>query len=346
LKPLLTTFLLLSLLASTSLAQEVQVDAIRAFVNEKKDSIYIQGLDNNLIITFDNPSFEPITYQLLGFETEEIHNPYPTIRYTNLPGGNYTLKYAFGDSKGFEEIQITVMEAIWQKWWFWPMIFIYVLIVLGVGSYLFFLYNYRQKLKIQEIRNRISADLHDEVGSNLSSIAIFSEVLKKQIKSNPGEVDKVINRIIENSKESVSLMQDTVWALNPLNDSTEKLVSRLVSFGTAILGEKNIAFNHEIEIDPQKLKLDMEGRKNCYLILKEAVNNIAKHSHANNAELQIFQKNGRTHFILKDDGIGFDTKSSNEGNGLRNYRERAEESEFHIYLQSNPSEGVTLELVV
>ncbi|SOE20450.1 Histidine kinase [Spirosomataceae bacterium TFI 002] len=331
--------------AFQSFSQEIQVEAIRTFVSENKDSIYIQGLDNNLIINFSEHTGEKLSYQLVGFDTKLIQNPFPSLRYTNLPGGKYLLKYHFGSSNEFKEIKISVMEAVWQKWWFWPMILAYIFIILGVGSYLFFLYNFRQKLKIQEIRNRISADLHDEVGSNLSSIAIFSQVLKKQVLTNPGNVDEVINKIIANSKESVTLMQDTVWALNPQNDSTDKLIGRLINFGTAILGEKKIAFNHEVEIDALKLKLDMESRKNCYLILKEGINNIAKHSDAINADLHIFQKGDRTYFILKDDGKGFDTTLATEGNGLRNYRERAEESEFDITIVSKKGEGTVLELV-
>jgi Histidine kinase len=313
------------------------------FVSVAKDSVFIKGLENKLSINFKNTS-DTILFQLEGLDMKMQSSPYPSIRYTNLAGGKYTLKYKLQSEADFKNIVINIEEAIWQKWWFFPMIMGYFLLLVGVGVYFFSLYNFRQKMKVQLMRNKISADLHDEVGSNLSSIAIYTQVLRKGIKS--PELLPVLDKIMINSKESVQLMQDTVWALNPNNDSAERLFARIETYAKAIFGEKNISYQQVAAIDFEHIKLSMEDRKNLYMILKEGINNIAKHAEATQVTLQIFDEKKHVNIILKDNGVGFDNTQNTEGNGLRNFNERAEASGFELVFKSVIGEGTELKLIV
>jgi Histidine kinase len=313
------------------------------FVSAAKDSVFIKGLENKLAINFKNNT-DTIQFQLLGLDPKMQSSPYPSIRYTNLSGGKYTLKYKLQSQPDFKNIIINIEEAIWQKWWFFPMMAGYFLLLVGVGVYFFSLYNFRQKMKVQLMRNKISADLHDEVGSNLSSIAIYTQVLRKGIKS--PELLPVLDKIMINSKESVQLMQDTVWALNPKNDSAERLFARIETYAKAIFGEKNISYQQVAAIDFEQIKLSMEDRKNLYMILKEGINNIAKHAEATQVTLQIFEEHKHVNIVLKDNGVGFDNTQNTEGNGLRNFKERAEASGFELVFKSVLGEGTELKLIV
>jgi hypothetical protein len=313
----------------------------QSFVSPRKDSISIKGLENIIDIEFQG-STDYIYYQLEGYDRAINFSVFPKIRYTNLNGGKYLLKYRLSSQKEFRNIKINIEEAIWQKWWFFPMIAFYVLLVIGIGIYFFFLYNFRQKMKMQQLRNKISSDLHDEVGSNLSSIAIYTQVLKKGLKDS--DLLPILDKITANSKESVTLMQDTVWALNPNNDSPERLFKRIEAYAKEILAEKNISYFQEADISFEKIKLDMENRKNLYLILKEGINNIAKHSEATKATLIVSEKNQKIFFELKDNGEGFETNKETEGNGLRNFKERAEESNFELKIVSDKGKGTVLSI--
>jgi two-component sensor histidine kinase len=315
------------------------------FVSKNLDSVYIKGLDNILDIQFKNVS-DSISFQLIGFDAKPFGSFYPKIRYTNIPGGRYTLVYRLSSSSKQQRIAVQIEEAIWQKWWFIPMIAGYLLLLIGVGMYFFSLHNFRQKMKVQLMRNKISSDLHDEVGSNLSSISILSELIRKKIGVENPDLVPILDKIKENSIESVSLMQDTIWSLNANNDSSEQLFAKIENFAREFLAAKNISYYQLIDIKPNQLKIDMEARKNIYLIIKEGINNIGKHSDATQAELSVKAHQNRIYFNLKDNGLGFDVQAFNEGNGLRNFKERAEESRFEIEINSKINEGTELILIV
>jgi hypothetical protein len=315
----------------------------QSFVSGKKDSISVKGLENIIDIEFSQRN-DSIYYQLEGFDAKIFTAAFPKIRYTNLSGGKYLLKYRLSSQKEFKTIKVNIEEAIWQKWWFFPMIAFYLLLLISIGFYFFFLYNFRQKMKMQQLRNKISSDLHDEVGSNLSSIAIYTQVLKKGLKDS--DLLPILDKITANSKESVTLMQDTVWALNPNNDSPERLFKRIEAYAREVLSEKNISYFQETDVPMEKVKLDMEDRKNLYLILKEGINNIAKHAEATKVSLEVSESNQKIIFTLKDNGVGFEMNLKTDGNGLRNFKERAEESNFGLRMDSKLGEGTTLTIEI
>ncbi|MGR3812199.1 sensor histidine kinase [Jiulongibacter sp. NS-SX5] len=324
---------------------KIEVSAIKTSISEGNDSIYIQGLDNRLRIEIPGEEKAEFEYHLKGFDTQTYHSEFPVVAYTNIPGGQYNFRYRF-NQESWRTISVEVMEAFWQKWWFWPVLFLYVLLLVGVGLFLFFQYNFRQKLKVEHLRNKIAADLHDEVGSNLSSIAIYTQVLRKKLGKAQPELDQILNKITDNSKESVNLMQDTVWTLNPTNDDTEHLIHRLGSFARELLAAQNVSYSEHIEIDLQKIKLDMERRKNLYLILKEAVNNAAKYADASKVVLRVMEQKSRVTFEISDDGVGFNQAEVNEGNGLHNYYKRAEESDFEVNVQSENNIGTKISVTI
>ena len=132
--------------------------------------------------------------------------------------------------------------------------------------------------KMQNIRNKIAQDLHDDIGSTLSSISIISNIAIRDINS-----DRTKATMIEIKDSSMSLMEkmdDIVWSVNPRNDTLENLLLRIKRFATTLFEAKNIDYTINIQENINEVKLPMEWRQHIYLILKEAINNLVKYSEA------------------------------------------------------------------
>ena len=220
--------------------------------------------------------------------------------------------------------------------------------IAGLGLFVvlsFFVYrNYhnRQQLKLLELRNKIARDLHDDVGSTLSSISIFSQMAQQQSK----ETIPMLETIGESSRKMLDAMADIVWTINPENDQFEKIIMRMRSFAYELLGAKKIDFEFVADDEVSKFNVPMEVRKNLYLIFKEATNNMVKYANANKAVFAIKgQKNNLT-MTIQDNGRGFDLNKSREGNGLKNMKRRANEIGARLIIESFPGNGTTVQLSV
>lgn len=200
----------------------------------------------------------------------------------------------------------------------------------------------RQQLKLQTMRNKIASDLHDDVGSTLSSIRIFSELARQQSK----EVQPMLDQIGESSRSMLESMADIVWTINPENDNFEKIILRMRSFAYELLGAKKIDFKFEAEEAVNKVELPMEVRKNLYLIFKEATNNIAKYAEAERASFYLKETNHNLSLVIRDNGKGFDMNLPVTGNGLKNMKKRAREMGAQLLIESTPGAGTTIQLLL
>lgn len=207
----------------------------------------------------------------------------------------------------------------------------------------FFVYrNYRTRhqLKLQTLRNKIASDLHDDVGSTLSSISIFSQMAQAQSK----EVIPALETIGESSRKMLDAMADIVWTIHPENDQFEKIIMRMRSFAYELLGAKQIDFEFEADDDVTEIKLSMEARKNLYLIFKEATNNMVKYSEATKAMFAIKGEKDKLTMMIRDNGKGFDATKESSGNGLKNMKKRALEIGASLFIDSTPGNGTTIKL--
>jgi len=237
--------------------------------------------------------------------------------------------------------QIQKVEINRQK--FIKTAFIIGLAVLLILSILFYnFYRTKQLLKLQTLRNRIASDLHDDVGSTLSSISIFSELAKEQSK----EVIPMLESIGESSRKMLESMADIVWTINPENDNFEKIILRMRSFAYQLLGAKKIDFEFNADDTVTGIKLPMEVRKNLYLIFKEAINNIVKYADADNAFFSVSGTKNNLTMLIRDNGKGFDTTQTSEGNGLKNMKKRAEEVGAKLLIESGADIGTTIQFLL
>ena len=207
----------------------------------------------------------------------------------------------------------------------------------------FFVYNnfrISNKLKLQSIRNRIASDLHDDVGSTLNSISVYSEVAKQK---SPAVVDE-LEQIGDASRKIIEVMSDIVWTINPKNDTFENIISRMGTLAYNLLKAKNIEHTFQADENLNETKLSLESRRNFYLIFKEALNNLVKYSQATRASITLTNENGLIKLAIRDNGVGFDVAQTSKGNGLLNMKYRAEEMNAQLNIESVKGSGTSVEL--
>jgi|GEM_PF-1470557 len=219
------------------------------------------------------------------------------------------------------------------------------ILIIVIGLLLFNHYRTSQKQKQQAERMRISSDLHDEVGSTLSSISMISSYAAGKISENSnGDAQKLVEEISSSALQMGDDMNDIIWAINPRNDSFESIVNRLKNYAARITESKNIVLHFSSNELLSKENLSMDLRKNIYLICKEAINNAVKYSDCKNLFVAFQKSKNNLHIAIQDDGKGFDVQNNFEGNGLKNMNARTLQSGGKIFLKSEVGKGTELNL--
>jgi signal transduction histidine kinase len=195
----------------------------------------------------------------------------------------------------------------------------------------------------EQMRIRIASDLHDEIGSNLSSIALIGQVLLEKVKVSQRMKERLqeIPRIARVTAES---MRDIVWFINPENDDWDKFLAKMRETANQMLEMQEFTFN--VLERGITLETDLNFRRNLYLIYKECLQNIIKHSRAQKVEIELRQKDNSLILRVGDDGVGFDTGREYSGNGLKNLRRRAADIGGKLEIISEIGEGTTVTLKV
>jgi ligand-binding sensor domain-containing protein/two-component sensor histidine kinase len=242
------------------------------------------------------------------------------LRFNELPAGEYKVEVmAYGNnnnaSEGVLTMWLDINEAYYKTWWFIGLI---ILACVGVG-YLIVTARMRQLKMVSDLRMTISSDLHDDVGSVLTRIAIQADYAKTR--TNDNEPD-VLTRIAESSRAAISNMRDVVWATDVRNDKALNLLDRMREHAESMLGESGIEYDLRANIS-EAVIIKMNVRQHLYLIYKEALNNIVKHAGATHVTIVLEDKNGALELYIKDNGSGNKNKSNKSGSGLANMRLRA-----------------------
>ncbi|MDP4260331.1 MAG: histidine kinase [Bacteroidota bacterium] len=231
-----------------------------------------------------------------------------------------------------------------QRWYIMLFILIFVAGVLGIGRYRA-TQKTKRLLEIEKIRNTIARDLHDDIGSALSSINIISKLAIQDDSGEP-KANKHLRKIHENSSFIMENMHDIVWAINPMNDDLERIFYKMREFATDILEPLNIGYNLTVRGNFGSKKLTLDKRKEIYLIFKEAINNAAKYSGCSKIDTIIASTDEGIEIRIEDNGVGFDRGQIKAGNGLRNMEERAKRIHSAIGISSNKGKGTVITLII
>jgi signal transduction histidine kinase len=192
------------------------------------------------------------------------------------------------------------------------------------------------ELSAEKLRNKISGQLHDDMGSTLSGISMYTYMANDLLKTGQYEqVGQSLGVIQKSAQQLVSNLGDMVWTIRARQESFETLFDRLQQYGSELCAAKNIQFRSSCDIDLANRQLSMEARSEVYLFLKEAINNAVKHSSANAVSLSLVRSGDYLEFSVSDNGTGFDERRIKKGNGLCSMQERASEIGATLALQSN-----------
>jgi signal transduction histidine kinase len=302
---------------------------------------------NFTALNFSNAFLNQYAYKLDGFDEDWIYcGNTQSATYTNLDGGTYTfhVKGANNDGTWNEEgtrAIIHVYPPFWRTWWF------YTLCVFAIAGILYSLYRIRinQLIRLQNIRSRIARDLHDDIGSTLSSINMISSMADRRKEAGKKSAE-LFSTISSASSQALELMNDIVWSINPKNDRLEMILIRMRQYASEILEAADIPFTIEMDEHSRHILLPLEIRKDFYLIFKEAINNIAKYSHASHVNIRLHFHNHIVTLVIKDDGRGFDPTGTFYGNGLKNMQARASQLGGEVAVTSSPGSGTTIQLKI
>ncbi len=278
------------------------------------------------LANFDHPDRQMYSYKIVGYDSDWSDAKFDnTATYSNLPPGdyNFTAKGTMGNgiwSKNLLPVSIVVKQAWFWSWWFITLcLFSLGYIVFKVTTY-FQDQKLTQALELQKLRSNISRDLHDDVGTILTGIAMQSELLENFADSS---TKNLAQQIAVNCRKAMGNMRDTVWAIDSRRDKVRDLRDRMMDFLDDTLAPKDIDYeiNKAELVEERNIKPNL--RQTIYLIFKESITNIIKHS--DTQEVSIFLSIERDSLCLdiKDKG-GKQAKPESSGSGLQNMRSRAE----------------------
>lgn len=314
------------------------------------DYIEIDYYDNVFSIDFVSlghlrPDKIVYAYMLEGFDNDWIYSKNRrTAYYTNLNPGKYNFKVMvsadnYNWSEPEKKLVIYIVPPYWQTWWF------ILLSIAFIATIIFLVYRYRvnQLLKMERLRVRIAQDLHDELASNLSSIAMFGKI----IQDTPAEEEKsqvaneMLNRIITLSQHSVNSIREIIWALDPKTGTLYDLLLKIRDFIVNNARAKKI---NPVIVIPSKDELPAhnlspEVRRNLWLLLKEILMNSIRHSNSQNLYFTVSFNHKQLNIEIRDDGKGFDITASYDGHGLTNITRRAKQLNAEVNVDSSIGNG-------
>jgi signal transduction histidine kinase/sugar lactone lactonase YvrE len=284
------------------------------------------------------PSQVRFRYRLIGLDDSWIEAGDRRVAYfSHVPPGHYTFQVMACNNQGVwnkqgASLPFSVRPSFWQTVWF--KLAMGGLIVAGLLT----AHRIRTgRLRaLERLRHRIARDLHDEVGANLGSISLLTEVMEQQ--PQPGD----LTRIRRTADETVDTLRDLVWIINPAHEHLSDLVARLRQIAAIMLD--NLSYRFADDNLPANLKLSLELRRNLPPVFKEALHNILKHAHARQVDIRLACQDGKLILEIQDDGVGFDSGAAASGNGLKNFQNRAAEMQARLIVQSQPGRGTTVRL--
>ncbi|MEO6132028.1 MAG: two-component regulator propeller domain-containing protein, partial [Saprospiraceae bacterium] len=301
------------------------------YIPRQQDVINLSHRQNFFSFEYSTIKTHPLkdvnyAYKLEGFDKDWNNTGHQNfVSYTNVPEGNYRFMVKATNDDGqwsdaLLNLPLHIKPPFWHTWWFITLCVVFI----SSGIYAFYHYRVQQIKKIFSLRTKISQDLHDDIGGSLSSIHIYSSVAENEVDENPDKAKEFLQQINSSSREVMENISDIVWANDTEHKEKSSLSGRIKNYGYDLLSQKNIECRYVIDPLAEKKLSRPEARRNILLIIKEALNNMAKYSEASHAEIHV-SVNG-THLLvhIADNGKGFDTTTIRNGNGLRNMQSRAD----------------------
>lgn len=315
------------------------------------DPIVLSPKDNAITFEFgladyNNPESNRYSYLIEGLSNHwQYLGSQSSLTFPTIPPGEYVLRIRAAGSDGRwsrNELQIPLIAKapFYKTPWFSLLILFFLA---GVG-FLIHRYRVRELLRLQRLRMDIASDLHDELGSSLTSIGMQSELLRAGAGDKGVGTNERLDHIIEESQDAVSMLSDIVWSVKSDKDEFGDLMDRVQEHAHYLLAPRKINYRIALPEEERSAVLRQEVRQNSYLIYKEAVHNIAKHSDATEVRVELAREGERLKLLVADNGTPRPGKASFGGNGIRNMKMRAAKMGGVLEIDRRDGYNVSLEV--
>ena len=272
------------------------------------------------------------------------------IYFNELPPGAYNFcvkaenKDGVINSKG-DSLQIVIRAPFWRTSWFYFLSALALLLLTWLVYYLFYRFKMNKIEEIEKVRKIAAQDFHDELGSKLSIISMYSDLTQKQLNGHSGNASAYLNKVITTSNSLYDSMKDLLWSLNPEQDTINDLFLHLKDFGDELFSHSDVNFQSlGIESDWMNKLLPMQYKRHVLLIFKESMNNCYRHAQCKEVKLKMSVIKNILSVEVSDDGVGFDVEEASKGEGLNNIKSRARKISGKLLILSN-RKGTQVKLI-
>jgi signal transduction histidine kinase len=320
-----------------------------------KESVEIRYASINL----SAPLAGKFKYRMRGYEQDWTERPGDVrfARYSRLAPGDYTFEVRACNedgvwSEGGAMLAIKVLPPFWQTWWFRT-----VAAVVAVGWVAGLVYyistqrlqrqvaTLRQQEALERERARIARDLHDQLGANLTQVALLGEMAETD-KDLPDEVEAHARQISQTARETTHALDEIVWTVNPSNDTLDGLINYVCKYAQEYLALAGLKYRLDVPSQLPATPISPELRHNLFLVAKESINNIVKHAGATSAWLRLQLEVDGFLLEIEDDGKGLGPNAENKGrSGLKNMRKRMEDIGGRFEIGPRDGSGTRIRLV-
>lgn len=296
-------------------------------------------------LDYTAPHKNQYAYMLEGFDKNWVTaGTRRYAAYTGVAPGKYVFRVRGSNSDGIWNtegvaLRIVIAPPFWGTWWFIILALLSALVML----YLAYRYRVNQLLAIERLRARIAGDLHDDVGTDLSSIVLATQSIERRLPSTSNQRDEV-RQIGSIALRTQEMMRDIVWVLSSRNDTINDLILKMREATKRILGTTTVTFKAPDIPLPEKMALDF--KRTIFLFYKECLNNIVKHASASGVEIEVRSVGRGFVLTIADNGKGYNPNSHSSGLGLKSLRARAEQINGELYIWSEPGKGTKITLTV
>jgi ligand-binding sensor domain-containing protein/signal transduction histidine kinase len=306
-----------------------------------------------ILIKFSYPVFDPLNkvklkYRLIKSNSNEpwIISDNNEVEFSSLSPGEY--KFEVKPNINTSKNEITSLKMVILPMWWQTFIFKFILVLISLliltyyvriklkTKYELRLEEFKRKSMIEEERNRIANDMHDDIGADLTQISIWTNILR----TNNFQSNGIIEKISSLSKDVLLKMDQIIWALNSIHNHSRELISYINSYSSEYLEGVKIDFEFIIDENLPDLSMSMYERRNIFLVIKELLHNTVKHSQARNVKIHIFMKHNFMVVDYTDDGCGFDANNKGNGLGLLTMKKRMMEINSSIQMEKGDVTGM------
>lgn len=304
-------------------------------------------------LSYRAPENVRFRYRLAGFDRDwTAAGTARSAVYSRLPAGNYEFQVQACNGDGVwnetgTSLAFLVTPFLWQTWWFRLGALLAFTSLTGFVAWRISLRRVREKLRrleeqaaVHKERTRIARDLHDDFGTRLTELGLIAELER----SDPRDRSDLLGNIRALERD----LDTIVWAVNPKNDTLDHLVGFACRVSSELLARSGIRCRLALPDDLPPRPVSPEFRHNVFLVVREAVTNVVKHSSASRVLLRVALDRDTLELQIENDGPGFSVTAAENGerNGLKNMRSRIEELGGAFAIESDPSEGTTIRLRV